>query len=213
MSFDEVVRIIAFVAGIRLPEANLRGSGGEQWRQTVVSQGVRTRRRVGGPMSSSGAALDPYFERIDFPYYVVTVRTPDGDMSGCLAGFVTQCSINPPNFLVCVAKVNHTFEVADRSSAMGLHLLGEDQTELARIFGEETGDLVDKFAQCDWRLGATGAPLLVESAVALEGHILGHFSAGDHEAYLVRAERAVEGSHGGLLTYRDAPHFHPGHPL
>jgi flavin reductase (DIM6/NTAB) family NADH-FMN oxidoreductase RutF len=170
-----------------------------------------------GPASSRlpspDEALEAYFDRIDYPYFVVTVRTADGEMSGCLAGFVTQCSIDPPNFLVCIAKVNHTFDVAGRSDAMGLHLLGEDQHELARIFGEETGDLVDKFAQCDWRLGPTGAPLLVESAVSMEGRILGHFSAGDHEAFLVRAERAVRGHHEGLLTYRDAPNFRPGHPL
>ncbi len=166
-----------------------------------------------GDAPSADASLDPFLERIDFPYFVVTVRAPDGEMSGCLAGFVTQCSIDPPNFLVCVARVNHTFGVANRSDAMGLHLLGEEQVDLARVFGEETGDLVDKFAQCDWRLGATGAPLLVESAVSMEGHILGHFSAGDHEAFLLRAQRVVEGTDKGLLTYRDAPDFHPGHPL
>ena len=168
---------------------------------------------VSGRLPSPDEALEAFLERIDFPYYVVTVRTTDGEMSGCLAGFVTQCSIDPPNFLVCIAKVNHTFGVAERSDAMGLHLLGDKQHELARIFGEETGDLVDKFAQCDWRLGPTGAPLLVDSAVSMEGHILGHFSAGDHEAFMVRAERALSGEHAGLLTYRDAPHFRPGHPL
>jgi flavin reductase (DIM6/NTAB) family NADH-FMN oxidoreductase RutF len=171
------------------------------------------RRPVSGRLPSSDEALGAYTERIDFPYYVITVRTADGEMSGCLAGFVTQCSIDPPNFLVCIAKVNHTFLVAERSEAMGLHLLGDDQEELARIFGEETGDLVDKFAQCDWRLGPTGAPLLVESAVSMEGHILSRFSVGDHEAYLVCVERGVSGNHDGLLTYRDAPNFRPGHPL
>jgi flavin reductase (DIM6/NTAB) family NADH-FMN oxidoreductase RutF len=60
-------------------------------------------------------------------------------MSGCLAGFVTQCSISPPNFLVCISKVNHTLVVAQHSSGMGLHLLGADQVDLARLFGEETG--------------------------------------------------------------------------
>jgi flavin reductase (DIM6/NTAB) family NADH-FMN oxidoreductase RutF len=168
---------------------------------------------VTGHPPSPDEALGAYFERIDFPYYVVTVRTTEGEMSGCLAGFVTQCSIDPPNFLVCIAQVNHTFGVAERSAAMGLHLLGTEQHELARIFGEKTGDLVDKFAQCNWRLGTTGAPLLVDCAVSVEGHILTHFSAGDHEAYLVRAERAMSGEHDGLLTYRDAPHFRPGHPL
>lgn len=157
--------------------------------------------------------LQPFFNRVDYPYYIVTVHAPEGEMSGCLAGFVTQCSIDPPHFLVCVAKVNHTFGVALRCNAMGLHLLGDDQEDLARLFGEQTGDVVDKFAHCRWRLGETGAPLLEEAAVRLEGHVLDHFSVGDHESFLVLIERSEPGEHPGLLTFRDAPRFHPGHPL
>ncbi len=164
------------------------------------------------PVNGGAEDLAAFLTRIDYPYYVVTVRAPDHNMSGCLAGFVTQCSIDPPNFLVCISKVNHTFAVAERSAGMGLHLLGADQTATARLFGEETGDLVDKFASVDWRLGATGAPLLVDAAVSMEGQVLGHFSVGDHEAFLVRAVRAVAGEHGGLLTYRGAPPLEPGHP-
>src|SRR6202012_585584 len=137
--------------------------------------------------------LARFFDLIDYPYFVVTVRAPDADMSGCLAGFVSQCSIDPPNFLVCISKVNHTLAVAERAPGMGLHLLGADQSELASLFGEETGDVIDKFASVDWRLGSTGAPLLVDSAVSMEGQVLGHFSVGDHEAFLVRAVRAVAG--------------------
>jgi flavin reductase (DIM6/NTAB) family NADH-FMN oxidoreductase RutF len=149
---------------------------------------------------------------VDYPYYVVTVRAPDEEMSGCLAGFVTQCSIDPPNFLACVSRLNHTWGVAARSTAMGLHLLGADQVGLARLFGEETGDLVDKFADVDWRLGITGAPLLADVAVALEGTILGHFSTGDHEAFILRASRAAPGPGHGLLTHRTSPPLHAGHP-
>ena len=171
---------------------------------TVVSHANHT--------SDDTGDLSAYFDRIDYPYYVVTVRSPDARMSGCLAGFVTQSSIHPPNFVVCISRVNHTFGVAQDSSALGLHLLGSDQADLARLFGEETGDEVDKFASCDWRLGSTGAPMLVDSAVSMEGHILRHDSAGDHEAFLVRGVRAVAGGHPGLLTYRTVPRMHPGHP-
>jgi flavin reductase (DIM6/NTAB) family NADH-FMN oxidoreductase RutF len=157
-------------------------------------------------------SLDLFFDVVDYPYYVVTVRSTDADMSGCLAGFVTQCSIDPPNFLVCISKANHTFGIAQRSPGIGLHLLGADQIALARLFGEETGDTLDKFASVDWRLGATGAPLLVDSAVSLEGRVLGHFSVGDHEAFLIRGVRAVSGGHDGLLTHRGAPAMRPGHP-
>ncbi len=163
-------------------------------------------------MTSQKEGLAPFLDRIDYAFYVVTVRAGDGAMSGCLAGFVTQCSIHPPNFLVCISKLNHTFDVAERSEAMGLHLLGTDQVDVARIFGEETGDLVDKFEQVDWRLGATGAPLLVDTAVSLEGTILGHFSVGDHEAFLLRATRSVDGGYPGLLTYRTTPKLIAGHP-
>ncbi len=162
--------------------------------------------------NDGSADLAALFERVDYPLYVVTVRSPDAEMSGCLAGFVTQCSIDPPNFLVCISKANHTLAVAERSAGMGLHLLGRDQVDLARLFAEETGDLVDKFASLDWRLGSTGAPLLVESAVSMEGTVLGHFSVGDHVAFLVRGVRAVGGGCDGLLTYRRAPPLHPGHP-
>jgi flavin reductase (DIM6/NTAB) family NADH-FMN oxidoreductase RutF len=163
-------------------------------------------------MSDVAGDLAPFLDLIDYAYFVVTARAPDAEMSGCLAGFVTQCSIDPPNFLVCISKVNHTLGVAERASGMGLHLLGEDQVDVARLFGEETGDLVDKFASVDWRLGSTGAPLLVEAAVSMEGQILGHFSVGDHEAFLMRAARSVAGRHPGLLTFRNTPRLKPGHP-
>lgn len=164
------------------------------------------------PTGDPGGDLAPFFERVDYPFYLVTVRTPEGEMSGCLAGFVSQCSIDPPNFVACISRANHTLGVAVRSPAMGLHLVGEDQLPLARLFGEETGDDVDKFAAADWRLGTTGAPLLADVSVAVEGIILGHFSVGDHEAFLVRAVRAVAGPGRGLLTLRRSPHLHPGHP-
>ena len=163
-------------------------------------------------MTEATDGLGAFFDLIDYPYFVVTVRSPDAEMSGCLAGFVSQCSIDPPNFLVCISKVNHTLAIAERSPGMGLHLLGQHQVDLARLFGEETGDLVDKFASVDWRLGPTGAPLLVDAAVSMEGQVLGHFSVGDHEAFLMRGVRAVAGGHPGLLTFRNAPPLRPGHP-
>ena len=69
-----------------------------------------------------------------------------------------------------------------------------------------------RIASVDWRLGLTGAPLLVDAAVSMEGQVLGHFSVGDHEAFVMRGVRAVSGGHAGLLTFRSAPPFHPGHP-
>ncbi len=158
------------------------------------------------------AAMGAFTSTVDYPLYIVTVGAPGGEKSGCLAGFVTQCSIVPPRFLVCISKLNHTFTVGEDSPGLALHLLGRGQTGLASVFAEETGDRVDKFEQCRWHPGHSGAPILDECAVWLDGSVLERRSVGDHEAFLVRPIDGGRGDHDGLLTYREAPDFTPGHP-
>ena len=148
----------------------------------------------------------------DYPLYVATAS--DGvELSGCLVGFVTQSSIEPVRFVICLSKVNHTFTVALRSQGLGLHLLGSDQRELASLFGEETGDEVDKFAGLAWSTAAGGAPLLTECAAWIDGSLIEHIDAGDHEAFVVAVVDGGPGTHGGRLMLSDASDFDAGHPV
>ncbi len=168
--------------------------------------------RVADDEPPSEQASAAFTSRVEYSLLVVTTGGPDGETSGCLAGFVTQCSIEPPRFLVCVSKVNHTFFVAERSGGLVLHLLGQDQVELAALFGETTGDTVDKFERCRWHPGRTGAPVLDECAAWVEGAIMRHFPAGDHEAFLMRPVDGGAGPHDRVLTFQNAPSLRPGHP-
>jgi flavin reductase (DIM6/NTAB) family NADH-FMN oxidoreductase RutF len=147
----------------------------------------------------------------DYSLYVVTAWADD-EPSGCLAGFVTQASIDPVHFIVCVSKINHTFGIAVRSSSLGLHLLGADQRETASLFGEQTGDVVDKFARVQWRRGVRGAPILGECAAWIEGRVIDRMDGGDHEAFLIAVVDGGSGAHAGRLTKKDASDFTPGHP-
>jgi flavin reductase (DIM6/NTAB) family NADH-FMN oxidoreductase RutF len=151
-------------------------------------------------------------EHVEFSLYVVTTGNQAGEVSGCLAGFVTQCSIGPPRFLVCISKVNHTYFVAERSESLVLHLLGADQIELASLFGEQTGDVVAKLEQCRWHPGSLGAPVLEDCAAWVEGTIMERFAVGDHQALLIRPVDGGAGRYNGVLTIRGAPSFQPGHP-
>jgi flavin reductase (DIM6/NTAB) family NADH-FMN oxidoreductase RutF len=150
-------------------------------------------------------------EATDYSLYVVTAFADD-EASGCLAGFVTQASIDPARFIVCVSQINHTFGVALRATGLGLHLLGADQQETASLFGEETGDVIDKFQEVPWTPGVTGAPILVECAAWVEGRVIARMSGGDHEAFLIHVEDGGRGSHPGRLTKADVSDFTPGHP-
>ena len=151
-------------------------------------------------------------ERSDYALYVVTATGRSGRRSGCLAGFVTQCSIEPVRFIVCVSKVNQTFETVEEASALALHLLGRDQHDLASLFGEATGDEVDKFAHCEWAPGTTGAPVLAACAAWVEATIDERFDVGDHRALLVSPVTGGAGVCGGVLTYQEARGLSPGHP-
>ena len=97
--------------------------------------------------------------QLDYPMFIATVATGE-ERAGCLIGFATQCSIHPPRFLAGISDKNHTHRVAQRAVAMGIHLVPEEATELAELFGGETGDEVDKFERCSWRPGPEGVPLL-----------------------------------------------------
>ena len=48
---------------------------------------------------SEPEAWDAVTELLDYPMYVATVRVGE-HRAGCLVGFATQASIDPPRFLV-----------------------------------------------------------------------------------------------------------------
>lgn len=167
--------------------------------------------RAASRAAQASVAASAMVGRLDYPLFVVTVLG-DGEASGCLAGFVTQCSITPSRFLVCVSKENHTLSVAERSTALGLHLLGGGQLDLARVFGELTGDAIDKFALVEWHPGATGVPILERCAAWLEGPIVDRVDLGDHVGHLVDPVAGGGGGEPGELLYSAAKHLDPGHP-
>src|SRR4051794_41781759 len=55
-------------------------------------------------------AVHELIDELDYPMFIVTVAA-GGERAGCLVGFATQCSINPPRFLVCLSDKNRTFRV------------------------------------------------------------------------------------------------------
>ncbi len=150
----------------------------------------------------------------DSPMLVVTTRGASGENSGCLVGFATQCSIDPSHFLVCLSKKNHTYEVAKRADLLVVHQLREDDKDLARLFGEETGDEVDKFADISWSPGPGRVPVLAD-VDWFAGRIQQRFDCGDHVAHLLavlpdgRATRAE--ADAGQFGSTEAQELDAGH--
>jgi flavin reductase (DIM6/NTAB) family NADH-FMN oxidoreductase RutF len=163
-------------------------------------------------MTDVAAAFDELTSGLEYPMYVVTAAA-DGERSGCLAGFVTQCSISPPSMLVCISKANHTYGVAGRSSTLAVHFLGEEDEATARLFGERTGDDTDKFAQCSWQPGPAGVPVVDGCRGWVAGDVLSRTDVGDHVAFVVSVTHAeARDPSAAQFGFRRATSFSPGHP-
>ena len=121
---------------------------------------------------------------LDYPMFIITARAGD-DLAGCLVGFTSQVSINPSRFLVGLSKRNHTFRIAKDATHLGVHLLGREHLDVARMFGGQTGDTFDKFAHCSWRLGPEQVPILDDADAWFVGKVLHRVELGDHVGHLL----------------------------
>jgi flavin reductase (DIM6/NTAB) family NADH-FMN oxidoreductase RutF len=156
--------------------------------------------------------VDPVVSRLDYPVFVVTTVDRDGrERAGCLVGFVTQCSIDPVRFVVCLSVRNHTYRVALRAEALAVHVLGTGRRDLAELFGGTTGDEVDKFARCQWIPGAGGVPLLTGASQWFAGTILDRFDLGDHLGTLVAPTATGINDDQQPLMFSSVKHLAPGH--
>ena len=154
--------------------------------------------------------FDALVSELDYPMFVVTAAA-DGERAGCLVGFATQSSIDPPRFLVCVSKQNRTYRVARDAEVVGVHFLPADAEDLAALFGGQTGDQVDKFARCEWTAGPGGVPLLDRCRNRFVGRVLERTDAGDHVAFLLEPVAAEKGHPGDQFPFHRAKRIEPGH--
>ena len=154
--------------------------------------------------------FDAFLDGLDYPVFVVT--TYDGrERAGCLVGFATQASIDPPRLLVCLSEANRTTAVARGADLLAVHLLDRRDHPLAELFGGETGDEVDKFARVGWRPGPGEVPLL-DGCRHVVGRVLDRFDLGDHVGHLL-APLEVEGDGAeDPLTFADVTDVEAGHP-
>lgn len=148
----------------------------------------------------------------ELDYYMLVVTTVAGDRrAGCLVGFATQCSINPPRFEVCLSDKNHTTAVAAAADALAVHFLPDTAEDLAELFGSQTGDRIDKFAHCAWHPGPGGLPILDACGRWFAGRILERRRLGDHIGHLLEPFAAEKRDAAGTFAFHRAKRLEPGH--
>lgn len=153
--------------------------------------------------------------RLDVPMAIVTAVAPGGgERSGCLVGFTSQASIHPPRYAVWISVDNHTHGVAASADVLAVHFPTPDDMDLASLFGEETGNEVDKFAAVAWTAGPGGVPLLDDVPDRFVGRVLDRRPTGDHTMHLLEplAGSATASDGWRQLGFQRVKPLEPGHP-
>jgi flavin reductase (DIM6/NTAB) family NADH-FMN oxidoreductase RutF len=170
--------------------------------------GVSGREAAGG----QGVAVDPFEFRTIIGHFatgVTVITTRSGDhYHGMTANAIASLSLDPVMVLICVEKTTHSHNILTRDAGFVINILGEHQEPLSRLFAKKSEPELNSLRGQAYRLGETGAPILVDCIAYIECRVTKILEGGDHSIFLgeVVTEGIVNENAKPLLFYRGGYH-------
>jgi ferric-chelate reductase [NAD(P)H] len=140
--------------------------------------------------------------KISYGLYVVASRKGD-KFNGQIANTVFQVTSSPVKVAVCINKQNLTHEFISESGVFSASTLSKE-TPMSFIasFGFRSGRDYDKFKGVNFKVGATGAPIVIDNAVAyLEAKVVSSCDVGTHTLFVGEVVNAEVVKDEEPLTY------------
>ena len=156
-------------------------------------------------------AFSDLIAQLDPAMAIVTAHSGK-ERAGCLIGFHAQCSIEPNRYVIWLSKANHTLRVGVHSRHFAVHFLGEDDVELAQLFGTTSGDDADKFDSCEWSPGPGGVPFLSSCPHRFAADKVALLDEGsDHVCVVLEPTEVATAGDLRPLRLSQVVHLQPGH--
>ena len=123
--------------------------------------------------------------KISYGFYIVSSKK-DGKFNGQIANTVFQLTAEPPTIGVCINKNNLTHEYIQESKVFTVSILSTQATmKFIGLFGFKCGRDIDKFKEIDYKIGKTGAPIVLNNTIGyLECEVTGSMDAGTHTLFV-----------------------------
>jgi len=157
---------------------------------------------------------------ISYGMYIVCSKKGD-KINGQTANTVIQVASEPPMISVCINKQNLTHEFIEDSKVFTASILSQNAPlKLIGGFGFKSGRDVNKFEGIKYKLGQSGAPVILDSTLGyLEAKVINSIDMKTHTIFvgeLVGAEVLGEGEPMTYAYYhmvkrgttpKSAPHY------
>lgn len=129
--------------------------------------------------------MDPFaLYKISYGLYIVSSIKGDNP-NGQIANTVTQVTSEPIQVTIALSKLNLTHDYVSESGVFSASVLSQN-TPMSMIgrFGFSSGRDQNKFTDIQYRIGETGAPIILENSVAfLEAEVVSQLDVGTHTIF------------------------------
>jgi 3-hydroxy-9,10-secoandrosta-1,3,5(10)-triene-9,17-dione monooxygenase reductase component len=130
---------------------------------------------------------------------IITTRGPDGRPIGMTVNSFASLSLEPPLALWSLARSSVNFDVFHDATHFAVHVLGTEQSPLARQFATKD---IDRFLGVTTIACASGVPRLGEYHACFECETHARYDGGDHSIIVGRILEVDERPGDPLLFYR-----------
>lgn len=124
-------------------------------------------------------------QKICYGVYIISSKL-DGKINGQIANTVFQITSDPPTVAISINKQNLTHDYITASKVFTVSMLAKSapMTLIGR-FGFKSGRDIDKFQETKYRIGSTGAPIILENTISyLECEVLSSSDVGTHTVFI-----------------------------
>src|SRR5262245_56559878 len=150
------------------------------WR--TLRRSVPCERSSGGVMPISSEQFRQALAHFPAGVTIVTVRSGDR-VHGLTVSAFNSVSTEPPLVAVIIDQRHRAAEMFNAEDAtFAVNILSEDQSELSNRFAWVKDE--DRFAEGNWGMAVTGAPVLLDALSWLDCTIAARHPSGTHIVYL-----------------------------
>jgi flavin reductase (DIM6/NTAB) family NADH-FMN oxidoreductase RutF len=123
--------------------------------------------------------------RIPSGLFIVTACQGE-QTTGMLASWVQQCSFDPPQVTIAVARNRSVSSWLSEGAPLVVNVLDSTQTDMIVHFGKGFTPGAPAFTGLETQASSCGPPILSEALAYLECQVVGRVPAGDHDLLIGR---------------------------